>query len=631
MGYIIGSGYFAALAGRVWKGKSHNGAHLPLDMVDSSLIGALKIPALQELIQTKIPHFQDLPWITQLFTILLATSEVDWCGWDGTGCGDSEGPHARTDSMFADQFAQVCKHTTNGSKSLFRRITKVMVDNRFFHRFFTVPKGDGLLARLITSCKVLNKRVARCRLLRFGTIEDLFRILLFFGAPACAVSDFRHWFFQIPLPENCKKLFSVHSGDVVGEMLAWPMGFSWSPFIAQCIGMAFMAIAITTAGFTPSYPDFLSQDEVPPFWIIKNEVGAIVAFAMIWYDNIIIAASNAPIRDTICRAMRSIAKIINAAWKPQKEQDRNPRDLSDPFLRSTSEVAYTGIHFSMENGSIRWKHLDSNRTRWSTSLATKLSSFGLPKKTLIWRDVSEIIGVIIWDWWVSGTSRSSILPTLEIATRIGMSCESNRDWDCLAQLSPMEWDALILAFQTIAADNSWKHRTFPQEIQSRNIHDNLTLATSDAMKLRGAGVIFSLAGKEINFAIFTWSNEEYPKSINWKETSSGIRTINWILDTYPHVREILIGVDNTTAWIALTKWVFTTNPITQLELDTLCSRLQRLGVSLFVHQIPGTTIVADDRSRGAISIPSKMLACAKLLLTPRDGAWWQIIKRRARA
>ena len=147
----------------------------------------------------------------------------------------------------------------------------------------------------------------------------------------------------------------------------------------------------------------------------------------------------------------------------------------------------------------------------------------------------------------------------------------------------------------------------------------IIIACSDAMAIRGAGITFTPEGVEIQVKIYTWNAKESPLSINWREPASAIRTVLWILHNNPKCTKILLGVDNSTAFAALSRRIFATDELLQEEQD-----------SMFAHQIPGVMLAADEPSRGEKALKHKMIKCAKLLLEPRDATWWQCLKKRRR-
>ena len=87
--------------------------------------------------------------------------------------------------------------------------------------------------RAILNCKTLNLSVSRPPSLSLPSLEDIFALVSFFplSSAVCCTADFRHYFYQIPLPTIVRHLFSVQCQSVLAELKAFAMGFSWSPFV----------------------------------------------------------------------------------------------------------------------------------------------------------------------------------------------------------------------------------------------------------------------------------------------------------------------------------------------------------------------------------------------------------------
>jgi len=612
---------YKGLFGLPYSQKEITAEKLPLDPIDGELIGAFNAKHLKLLCErANIFHFL---WIGQLFAILFPAKALGWCGWTGEGLDENN--HCKSDGKFHHQFAESCNehfssedHPDFKKKTIFIYVTVSNYANRIFHRFFTVPKGNGTVARLITSCKAVNKFCRKCELLRFPSIGDLFRILAFFTNPWCATSDYRHWFFQIPLPAMVRKLFSVHSENLLGELQAWPMGFSWSPFTAQSISMCICALAIIAAGFTPSFPEQTSL--LPPFWIVKDTAGATVAFIIVWYDNILTVAGSKIISDMLIRHITAISKQVHAILKVSPT---NPK----PFTQTKNTVDFVGLTFHSQDGIVSWNHLPTNRERWEAVM----HNLDPTTKPLSWRQVSEILGICIWDWWVSGENRSQIKLILRAAQLTGKLCSVAADWDKISSLSPQEIVELITYVTNVAKSKEFRTRPISNAIQSRSFTQGIfIIACSDAMAIRGAGITFTPEGTEINHELYTWNLKEAIESINWRETAAAIRTILWILSTNPGCKQILLGVDNSTAFAALSRHIFATDEKMQQELDEMFTLLESKGVAMFPCQIPGIILAADEPSRLLAPIKEKMIACAELLLNPRDASWWECLRKRSR-
>jgi hypothetical protein len=104
---------------------------------------------------------------------------------------------------------------------------------------FAVHK-TALKARAIANCINANSWFHPTISPNLPSIPFLIRMAGNFNMPYYFSVDLRHWFYQIPMPDHLRPYFRVHSrraDNTIRESIlaCLPMGFSWSPFIAQCI------------------------------------------------------------------------------------------------------------------------------------------------------------------------------------------------------------------------------------------------------------------------------------------------------------------------------------------------------------------------------------------------------------
>ena len=154
-------------------------------------------------------------------------------------------------------------------------------------------------------------------------------------------------------------------------------------------------------------------------------------------------------------------------------------------------VDFVGLTFHSKEGIVSWNHLPANRERWGSAM----QNLDPTTKSLSWRQVSEILGVCIWDWWVSGENRSQIKLVLRAAQATGKLCSAASDWDRISRLSARETLDLISYVSNLAGTTNLKTRPVSNAIQSRSFKEGVVvIACSDAMSIRGAGITFTPEG-----------------------------------------------------------------------------------------------------------------------------------------
>ena len=204
-------------------------------------------------------------WGKRLKTILLADSTENWCGWKEAE-EQEQTSSRRTQGMAPFRKQLSTTHTIIDAKSR-RRVTtpgvfrKIVRDadqkkgRRRFAKFYLVPKeyvrderGEVVktMGRMILACHRVNKEFEKPPRVHLPTMEALFGMMEEFEDMYCTSLDFRHFFDQIPLPgtvttDSPASFFSVEdeNGEIY-ELQVLPMGFSWSPWIAQNIAMGML-------------------------------------------------------------------------------------------------------------------------------------------------------------------------------------------------------------------------------------------------------------------------------------------------------------------------------------------------------------------------------------------------------
>ena len=154
----------------------------------------------------------------------------------------------------------------------------------------------------------------------------------------------------------------------------------------------------------------------------------------------------------------------------------------------------------------------------------------------------------------------------------------------------------------------------------------MILLASDAMKTNGAFLWLSPQGAELDFGTHKF---ESTLSINFKETDMGRRALLWAIRRFP-VCDIRLAVDNTTAFVGLTRLIFISDDDLQNAIDEMSAEAKAADCTLAIVQVAGLVMAADERSRGRISDPQKGKICADFLLQARTLSWFVQLRKRQR-
>jgi len=506
-------------------------------------------------------------WPRQLIDTLTATELVGWCGYDGS---DQEGSTVTTQVRWLNSLAKleewrvVSKHRDASAAHL----------HRIFNLYFEVPKANPLLLRAILDCRPVNIRCDKPPGVRFPSVADMFACLFFFPRFCVVCQDFRHYFYQLTLPPATRRLFSIICGGDIFSLQVWPMGFSWTPWVGQCISSLAVIRAAILAGYTV---DGNAADTAPPpVLVIRNIAGTVVALGLDWYDNVILISGNVPVRDRlkaklaiVCQELKLVVKAPGATV-------------------SVGSAEFLGIRvIRRSREGIHWAHAVDKAAQWRLIVSQPWPNA---------RDIAEVIGTLTWHWQLSGTPLSTIFDVIEVSRNLSrkMAKASRRAWDSPHGLEPQTLLTLRQKLSVIAAEDAEFIRLEPVE---RDDLDSQIFAASDAMNYVAAGVLLSENGPATVTFEHRFAEDDVNEHINVKETWAAIFTVEEILCRTEQTH-IVLGVDNTMAKFALSHFYFPECAELALRLLHLAEELHRRGSILTVVHVPGKLNVADEPSRG---------------------------------
>jgi len=596
--------------------------------------------------------FKQTDWGIQVKNTLQAQSIQGWCGYNqdraetraAETCDEMVSVLQQLSEKYIILDKQGARITTK--KAVFRMVhmnaNTRKVTHRSFARFYLVPKGEtftedgkeATLGRMILSCRRVNTQFAKPPKVTLPSIGDLFGMVNKFERPFFVVLDYRHYFFQIPLPgevsaESPASFFSIKTKTgQIWEMEVLPMGFSWSPFIAQNISMGLLyearSVWAARRGLSAQPPP---KEAVEAIIEVKNGAGECVAMMTTWYDNVIITAIDEATREGLCDALYDVLQRANVVVKdsledqirrlsvdkagtkrvpdPSEMPQRTPESKWDGWTRREGAVEYIGIHMQRRQEDVGWRHVTKNVDKWKVALSNA------KRESSTARDIASFIGIIMWDLTVSGEPKGVRGGTLRTMGTIGAKMQNQpyEQWDKPMMLSVVEWNNIIEEMQGLC------DRSESPTLNSRTKWDASTaknvvyIAVDSSERAAGAIKLTPEGGEPIEVqhhgasrhGQWHWSAEERSRSINWKETTTAIMAIYKVIADLEaagknlHESVIVIGEDNATAISSLQHFFYASDP--QL-CGTLLKLLEDLkGARLMTKYVQSAEMPADDPSR----------------------------------
>jgi len=566
---------------------------LPLDKIE--VAGSITTAAIDKLLGDQL--FAGCEWAARTRRVMTATSLDDFCGFIYPTLEELAKQRNRlnTRRQFLKQVEQLDLWNVVDPTDASGHCVAVT--------YFCVAKGDSDVGRAITSCRYLNSLCDNSPHFRLATTTRIFEILSQFTKPWIACEDYRHYFYQISLPQVARHLFTIIIGDQAFQLRDLPMGFSWSPNIAQSItcAMIYKARALwreamikcgtpESALEQPSIPSKAVEDAI--HFQIRGKT-RITMLAI--YDNVMIVADNDINRRRAMEAMNQVQKEVGVVMKHNEsslplpagwEMYPSTRAFGEDHPKATTLVdelygeyfTFLGIDYTVGNTEgkeqVIWRHTRKNVQRWEKSRKQIIAP-------LLCNEVAEVIGILQWDIRCSGIPLSALSLPLSILAKVGRSLHAdNLKWTDRCTLDDRETETLLKAYdvmlQRVAAPHFSK-----RPLPSYKFEDKVFIAV-DASKFAGAAVELTPDGPRLLFEPIKWTPEQAKRGINWRETYIAIMAVEAVIERFPPERVDHIGIfmaeDNTTALAAM-------NSLYYSKSEYLCGRILDMHSQLRTGQV----------------------------------------------
>ena len=161
------------------------------------------------------------------------------------------------------------------------------------------------------------------------------------------MGDFRHWFHQIAVHPELRRHFGLAYSDSAGnsQCYLWrtlPMGWSYSPFIAQ--SYAWSVIAHRNPNQESLFVEEALRGAQLPTLLPSRQGG----FATVYYDNFLLVTPSETEANEFAKRMHQTCKTFSVIVKPGSFRELNP----DQVRRDGFD--YLGVHFGVDDYGLTW-------------------------------------------------------------------------------------------------------------------------------------------------------------------------------------------------------------------------------------------------------------------------------------
>ena len=472
-----------------------------------------------------------------------------------------------------------------------------------FARYFAVPKASvPPVARTIFNGASFSKSCQVPPPIHLPDVAVVLKFLAdtFRGRKYSAITaDIRHWFHQIRLHADISKYFGLcymkrdsKSSNLCRRIFllanVLPMGWSWSPFIAQ--SLSFLLLLETARRCGLNIDAYTNCSELPPFLCWPNFV------IILWYDNVGVFGADENLVRQFYRQLKAVfnefsvilkeGEFYTAAELQVKESD--PSTDCDPQKDEHRVASYLGLEFGwrgkrQRGGTIEfvWRHLKKKTIRWAT----------YAKRTpLTPRDVAAAVGIAVWDCHISLRSLLHIEADIELL-RLAGSAARRSSWDTADKQLNTEVKSLdISALLDRVLGGAFTWRT------SEPTPSNEVIIASDASKLKWAYLIYKDGFIESASNNGFWNANLLVAHIFVKELTAAIWAIEKVLDTTTQPTRIIIATDNS-ATAAVLRRMYSTTAIGRELTQRIMQRLADQRCVLEVIQVKSEENPSDAPTR----------------------------------
>lgn len=476
----------------------------------------------------------------------------------------------------------------------------------FYSSYFTVPKNSQC-DRAIFNGKRVSTLFSRPAPVNLPMAKDILKRLSLMPPKKYIITgDFRHWFHQIRVKRALSMFFGVACAGLTYEWTTLPMGWSWSPFVAQSFAWV---VLLQGLGFSR---DILDDPQLPAFALLP------CGFVTVYYDNFLFATSDEEEARRILRNLASNVRSFNVCLKelsvscPSFSEVAPFREVIDassfcsevtcsgdavrPSHNSDMNVTcncieegftYLGLLIRCGPNGVEWK-IDPKKI---ALLPGNLPFLRTPR--LCAMAMGKILASFLPSGHALGTS-PHMMSCID-AIRSAAHCARESNWDSTTlQLSRSVVDELSCAWSNMIA-NPFRH------VICGGFNSRLYVAT-DASDWGWGLVILDEGGKLVKQRREAWTLEQRKLHIFIREVMASSNGLEFA-DSCGLLSEktmIVLITDNTAAAWAIRRG-YTVNSVAQRYINKILR---------FYHRLDVVSVVSEDNCSDAPSRNKKVIASA---------------------
>jgi hypothetical protein len=288
--------------------------------------------------------------------------------------------------------------------------------------------------------------------------------------------DLRHWFHEIPLPDRYREIFAIpltdqglNRGDYYLFPRALPMGWSFSPFVAQCITWALVLSRHPELDKTKELPRISDVDlkalaaVTDPFtWIPLRSGGGI----FVLLDNILVVTPREDVATFWFEQIVNNAVKYDAHLKFREDPQREPKVTPRTYLKEQcfKHLSASDNSQSFEFLGVEWFHhchrLIPKEGEDKSLPNVDAASPNMASEDSVWtgthRQLASVIGRLMWYRRVYNLSflddAENVYGTQTLLDLFPFLTPGDTEtWNSLISLTPVQSRGLVRAWRARSA------------------------------------------------------------------------------------------------------------------------------------------------------------------------------------
>jgi len=464
-------------------------------------------------------------------------------------------------------------------------------DEIFFWSMYFAVKKTLLISRSIFNGKYLSSFFKTPSPVNLADITDTLQFFAWavreFGRNvSIGILDFRHYFHQLRVGAGLRKYLGVSFGDKSYRFTTLPMGWSFSPYLAQCCSWGVIIDALDHANKKHSLSD-VTHDIQIPFFVQCGQ-----SRIFLTYDNVAVIGPHDEVKSIHTAILAECARV-NLIVKDSSIMRKSGAELANVAVSPENELAHLGVV------PLRLRGLPAARICTPTLERWRMFHAELTRADC-WtqRQVARAIGIVLHFTRVQLLSpgNEGMRRLIKFMSRFG------RRWDARFELDATEREVVMCDVKDACSG-----RCYLLPIEPRV--DGDVLVAADACDSSGGFIFINASGGAERTK---WFDLPRKMHIYLKELISAREAVKAACEDFTGKR-ILLLEDNSACRFAITR-KYSSNEIACAIIREIETMLAHAGNVLSVLPVTSAFQPADETSRKKAHKPEKLTAAASLYL-----------------